>query len=344
MTTLERRVEDEWDELAAACARTPFSYPGWARAWLDAFDRAGRGGVVSVARRGSLEAIAPVLRSPLRLESAANVHTPEFELLARDETAETELCRLLVGEEPRAVTMRGLRCETAAAFAAEASRRGYRVLERIVATSPAADMSDGWPAYERGLSANHRGDVRRRRRRLREAGEVAVTEHDGTEGLDCVLAEGLAVEASGWKGRAGTAITSHDDTRRFYTSIARWAASKGMLRLALLRLDGRALAFHLDLEHRNVLYHLKGGYDESFARLSPGKLLHAAVLESAAARGVTRYELLGDAEPYKLRWATTASELRVVRAFAPTVAGTGRWMLDRVGRPVAKRTLALVGR
>src|SRR5207247_10269646 len=64
---------------------------------------------------------------------------------------------------------------------------------------------------------------------------------DGSERLDELLEEGFRVEASGWKSRAGTAIASRPDTRRFYTDVARWASDRGWLRLAFLRLGGRAL-------------------------------------------------------------------------------------------------------
>jgi CelD/BcsL family acetyltransferase involved in cellulose biosynthesis len=154
----------------------------------------------------------------------------------------------------------------------------------------------------------------------------------------------MEIEASGWKGDRGTAMASSLATRRFYEEIAGWAARTGMLRLAFLRLDGHPLAFHLDLEHDGVLYHLKGGYDEAFARYSPGKVLHAALLEGAFESGLRRYELLGASEDYKLRWATGSEPRYLVQAFAGGARGYGGWLTHAVGRPLAKRALAVVRR
>ncbi|HKP88939.1 MAG TPA: GNAT family N-acetyltransferase, partial [Thermoleophilaceae bacterium] len=39
------------------------------------------------------------------------------------------------------------------------------------------------------------------------------------------------------------------------------AAEQGWLRLAFLRLDGRAIAFDMCLEHGGAFYVLKGGFD-----------------------------------------------------------------------------------
>ena len=48
--------------------------------------------------------------------------------------------------------------------------------------------------------------------------------------------------------------------------MARWAAAKGWLRLAFLRLDGKPLAFDFGLNDGNTLYSLKTGYDEAYRR------------------------------------------------------------------------------
>ena len=166
--------------------------------------------------------------------------------------------------------------------------------------------------------------------------------HDGRERLEALLDEGLCVEASGWKGAGGSAIDSAAATRRFYGAVAAWAAARGSLRLGFLRLDGRAVGFHLDLEDDGVLYHLKGGYDESYARFSPGKLLHARVIEWACGRGLRRYEFLGADEPYKRQWTSDARVLVEAAAYRTSPLGLVGWSASRFGRPAARRVLARV--
>jgi CelD/BcsL family acetyltransferase involved in cellulose biosynthesis len=162
--------------------------------------------------------------------------------------------------------------------------------------------------------------------------------------LDAALEEGYRLEASGWKGRSGTAIVSRPETRRFYTEIARWAAEHGWLRLAYLRVGSKPIAFQFDLEAGGVIYHLKPGYDESYGRFRPGKILVEHVLRSAFERGLRRYEFLGAADPHKLEWAPAVHERLVFQAFAPTVGGRAELAAFRFGRPAAARGLAAARR
>lgn len=89
------------------------------------------------------------------------------------------------------------------------------------------DVGTTFAEYEASLGRNRRQQARCRWRRLGERGEVEVEVRDATEALDRLLAEGFAVEASGWKGASGTAITSSPAQHRLYTELARSASERG---------------------------------------------------------------------------------------------------------------------
>jgi CelD/BcsL family acetyltransferase involved in cellulose biosynthesis len=207
--------------------------------------------------------------------------------------------------------------------------------------SVGVEIDGDWDEYEGALSRNLRSNLRKSLRRLGEVGQVAFETRDGQTDLDSLLTEGFAIESSGWKGSRGTAIAARPETNRFYREIAAWAAGKGSLRLAFLRLDGRALAFELSIEENGVYYALKSGFDPAYRAFSPGKLLIHWTLERAFALGLDRYELAG-VESYKLAWANTSRDLTLFQAFAPSPAGLIDWAAFRYGRPVARRTLATV--
>jgi CelD/BcsL family acetyltransferase involved in cellulose biosynthesis len=158
-----------------------------------------------------------------------------------------------------------------------------------------------------------------------------------------LLEDGFRVEASGWKAAQGSAIVSRPESRRFFTDIARWASSRGWLRLAFLRLDGRALAFQFGLEEGGAYYFLKGGYDSEFHRYAPGKLLVQEMLERAFSSGLERFEFLGQPEPWKLEWTNDTRVLVIVDAFAPSLEGRAAWAVHSVHhslRGVARRAKA----
>jgi CelD/BcsL family acetyltransferase involved in cellulose biosynthesis len=260
-------------------------------------------------------------------------------LLALDEEALRALAAALFADRARDLAVAPLDATGPAlrALHEAAGARGYRTFVRPIGRAPYLRLAGDLRTHERSLSHNLRHDVQRRLRRLCEAGAVSVELTDGGSRLDDLLEEGLRVEASSWKGRSGTAIAARDDTTRFYAGLARWAASTGWLRLAFLRLDGRAIAFQLDLELRSRYYSLKIGYDPEFERFSPGKLLAYTMVSRAAATGLHVYELLGTDEPWKDRWTELAREQVAFRAFSPSPAGRVASSTFAYGRPLVRR-------
>jgi CelD/BcsL family acetyltransferase involved in cellulose biosynthesis len=338
-------LADEWDDLVDRSPDPlPWARPGWVGAWWRAF---GRGNLVVLsARRGDrLAAVVPLARRWGGLTSPTNYHTPGFDLVGEDEAAVHDLADALFDERPSWVRTRfvpggGV---TAAALRTTAAAHGYGHAERTLERSPCIDTAIGWAAYQAGLDAKLRRELRRRRRRLDGQGHVEVTVDDGRRDLDERLAEGFAVEARGWKGDAGTAIASSPSTERFYREVARWAAGRGMLRLAFLRLDGRPLAFDFALEDHDRHYLLKCGYDPDYRRSAPGLLLRFAMVERAFRSGLRRYEFLGTDEPWKLAWARTIEDRDELSFFRRSPMGLAARAVAS-GRPAAARALALARR
>jgi CelD/BcsL family acetyltransferase involved in cellulose biosynthesis len=325
----------EWEDLADRTSAPPFARPGWIAAWWRAF---GRGRLeIRVERRedGRLAALLPVARERDACASPTNWHSPGFDLLAESAAAARRLSAALLGERARRVSLAFLPPDQAELVRAEANAQGRRVIQRTLARSPYLAIGGGWEEYRERLSKGFRDDLARSRRRLGERG--AVTLEVSTGAAPDALQQGFEVEASGWKGARGTAIRSHPSLLRFYTDVALWAAERGWLRLAFLRLDGRALAFDLCLEHAGVHYLLKTGYDPSFAELGPGKLLREEMLARAFRERLRSYELLGAAEAWKLRWTSTTRPRELVQAFRPSPLGLLDWSLHRHARPLAKR-------
>jgi len=339
-------VAAEWDALADRARATAWLRPGWFEPWWRAFGR-GRIALHAVRRSGDLVAVVALARGRGGLlTSFANWHTPEFGVLAADADARARLLEGILRGRGRRVELRFVPADdpTRDAWGDAARARRYRQLERVLERSPYIPLDGGWEAYERGLHRDFRGDVRRRRRRLEEVGHVELDVRDGSEELETVLDEGFRVEASGWKTEEGTAILSRPETERFYRDVARWAAARGILRLAFLRLDGRPLAFHFNVEDNGVHYHLKGGYEPEYRSFSPGKLMHGAMIRSSFERGLRSYEFLGSDEPWKLDWADRVRDRWILQAFPRSPIGQAESAVFTFGRPLAKRVLALAGR
>jgi CelD/BcsL family acetyltransferase involved in cellulose biosynthesis/3-hydroxyisobutyrate dehydrogenase-like beta-hydroxyacid dehydrogenase len=331
------QLADEWEALAERLRATPFLRPDWFAAWSRAFTN-GELELLAARRGRELCGVLPVHKDGRGVRSASNWHSPLFGALAENQDVRRALVQHLFTSDPRRVTLAFLGSETddLGQCRQAAAEAGYRILTRVLQRSPYVAIDRGWDDFEQQRGRSVR-DLPRRLRRLEKEGRVEIEVADGTERFDELLAEGLAVEPSGWKANRGSAIVSSLDTRNFYTEVARWAAERGWLRMMFLRLDGRALAFQYNLMQHGVWYYIKGGYDPAYARFSPGRLLIRAAIEHAFSLGLDSYEFLGGDEPFKLEWTTTTRERTLFQAFAPSPAGLVGWSVYAHGRPLAKR-------
>ena len=79
--------------------------------------------------------------------------------------------------------------------------------------SPYLPLPQSFEGVEAALDGKFRQNLRRRRRRLAEQGEVKYTLADAKDGsaVDAALADLYEIEAGGWKGQDGTAIAQRPE-------------------------------------------------------------------------------------------------------------------------------------
>jgi CelD/BcsL family acetyltransferase involved in cellulose biosynthesis len=316
---------------------------------------------VTVWRDGELAGLVPVVPGPWRLRGTTNYETPGFgAVLADDDAGHVLVERVLdarvgtldldllptPGDGDRGPAT-GLGSAGSAGLAADlvasAERRGLPVLTCTARQSPYVATVGPWEVYLAGLSKSRRQSLRRLSRRLQDAGKPTLEVYDGRDELARRLREGFRLEARPWKVAQHTAVLSHRSTLDFYTAAARWAAETGILRLAFLLLDDRPIAFSYSLQQTGAFFGLKMGLDDAYLKCAPGLLLTSQILERAFCDSeVTVVEMLGDADPHKLEFATGTREQVRVRVFGPGLPGRAeRWATVRASelRETARRRL-----
>ena len=160
----------------------------------------------------------------------------------------------------------------------------------------------------------------------------------------------VRVEAGGWKARSGTAIARDPWMRRFVPELAGRMSKRGMLRFYFLRLGDQAIAAQMHIEHSGRLWQIKIGYDERWAKHSPGVLLTHEVLKDAWNRGLSGCEFLGLAEAWQRRWPVDTRSYTGFRFYPVSLRGglafttdAIRHLRDRVIERVARGLSALPG-
>ena len=302
--------------------------------------------IFALRRADRLEAVLPLAARWGALRSPTNWYTPAFAAVAAGASEAAALAEAVFAERARSVTLSFLDDEVVELdpLRRSASAAGYRLLERVVLRSPYIEVNGDWQSFLQRLTSKRRSNLRRLRRRLEAQGEVAVEVLDGSDRLDDLLDEGFEVEARGWKGSQGSAIASDKQSVEFYRRVAGWAAARGSLRLAYLRLSERPLAFDYCLEEGGVHYLLKTGFDPEYRSFAPGVLMREEMLARAFSLGLKAYEFLGADAPWKREWTDSYRERRLVQAFAPSPLGVAERAAFTYGRPIARRALRAVGR
>ena len=146
-----------------------------------------------------------------------------------------------------------------------------------------APPQDGRTQYiEHALSQHRHKELRRSGRRLADWGALLFTVASEPSDVAAALTDFFALEASGWKGKAGTAAAYDDDVRGFIATALGALAAAGQVAVNRLLLDGRAIAATITLFSGGSAWFWKTAYDERLARYAPGMLLAAALTEQLA--------------------------------------------------------------
>jgi CelD/BcsL family acetyltransferase involved in cellulose biosynthesis len=129
---------------------------------------------------------------------------------------------------------------------------------------------DGEALLRDSLGAKKLKELRRLHHRLAEHGavsfEVARTPRQVAHALETFL----KLEASGWKGRRGTALIQHAGDAAFIRRAAVALAENRQCEIVTLRAGDTAVAAGIVLRHQDRAFFFKLGVDERFAKFSPG--------------------------------------------------------------------------
>jgi perosamine synthetase len=338
-------LESEWTTLAAR-ARNLFATWEFVTTWWRHFGT--EGGLLLHAARdaaGRLIAILPVYRT-----SIGGLRAIRF--LGHGIADELgPVC----AEGDRAATGRALRRALRAAirdwdlFVAERlpAAAGWEALVGggVVRreSSPVLHLGDlTWDEFLRTRSANLRGQLRTRERKLLRDHDVRFRLAVDPERLDGDLDCMFALHSQRW-GNGSSAFSPR--RREFHREFAALALQRGWLRLWLAEIDRKPVAAWYGFRFAGADWFYQSGRDPSYDRLSVGFVLMGHTIRAALEDHQREYRLLRGPEPYKRRFSTDDAPVDTVvlprgtagRAALAAVRGAARspaarhWMAGMVG-------------
>lgn len=150
-------------------------------------------------------------------------------------------------------------------------------------------MAGGDEYLSAALTGKQRSEMRRRVRLLSEKGplQYSVLEPDGDIRLWSETF--LKLEASGWKGREGSALACQDTDRTFFLDVMAEGFRLNRLLLPAMVLDGAPIAMNSFLLAGQGAFYFKTGFDEQYAKLGPGFYLECETIRDLHRRPEIRW-------------------------------------------------------
>jgi CelD/BcsL family acetyltransferase involved in cellulose biosynthesis len=285
-------------------------------------------------RGGRIAAIAPLFRSTrhglewLELIGASALFEPGA-LPAVDQNALAAVCAAVLRQD-RPVFLQRLDVGDPCIRLLESGAGSNGKLRRL--SKPGTYLlSRGatWAEVSAGMPARRRKRLTRLRDELNAHGPVAVDVlAPGPEELPGLFATVMKVEAAGWKGRGGSALLVNARVRRFFEDLSRRFATRGELRVFLLRLNGTAIAVQLGIEQGGRYWALKRGFDEAWRQYSPGILLTSAAVAHMLDQRRAGYEFLGSPEDWQRQWEPQERALCALAYYPQSLRGSTAYAAD----------------
>lgn len=293
----------EWEALLPrSWFDTVFLTPLWQRLWWE--ELGGGAGLLLAALReqGRLVAVVPLMESAGGISFLGDTDLWDYHdfivAQGREEEVFPKLFAWLREQRWRSLDLRSLPqgSPTLEHLPSLARAAGYAVNVTQEDVAPGVALSGSWEEHLARLSKKDRHEVRRKFRRLEQAGRYGWYSWNGATPLAGALEQFLTLMRG---SREDKAIFLTAERERFFRRMASELAQAGLLRLFFLQVDDTVVASALcfDYASRRLLYN--SGYDVEYASLSVGLLLKALCLRDAIESGMAYFDFLRGSERYK---------------------------------------------
>jgi len=277
-------IREAWQALAdRAVEPNGYYLPDWELA-VNAF-APGHGGASALAAAdaaGRLIALLPVVAAwrAFRVPVAALVSADPYGVLGTpllDERTPDAAARALIEAAQagghRALVLRDVALEGPALAAITRALAPLGLAPRVLSSYRRAGLDatqDAETLLAGGLGRKKLKELRRQRHRLAEHGAVTFTVARTPDEVVRALETFLALEASGWKARRGTAMKQSPGDAAFLRQATRALSARGACEIVTLSAGPTPVASGVVLRHRDRAFWFKLGIDERFAKASPG--------------------------------------------------------------------------
>ncbi len=306
-----------------------FVAPAWLEAWWYAFGEGAKPALLAVRENRRIVGLAPLM---IRGKEASFMGSPAvcdyldfWAAPGEEERIAAAVLRHLMQKGVNKLDLHSLHPGSAAlaGLVGAAKALGWACECTREAVSVGLELPPTWESYLGALTKKQRHEVRRKLRRLEEAGPYRYRVITGEEALAFIP---LFLDLFTRNPEKASFLTGA--VAVFFPRALKAAVQSGPGRFGLLELSGRAAAavFYFDYRGNDYLYN--SAYDPEFSNVSAGLMCKVLHIKDAIARGCGYYDFLKGEEVYKYRLG--GRDIPIYRCTATR--------LERPHNPAGRRT------
>ena len=296
-------VTSSWNELRH-CLKwgSIFVLPAWLKVWWEVFGSGAELYLRTLRQREKIIGLAPLLVNKETASFIGSADVCDYLDFVIIPGREQDFFKVMLDDLREKginqLDLRPLRPDSTVLshLVSIAQNRGYEVLCHPEDVSLVLDLPSTWDEYLAILNKKQRHEVRRKLRRLWEAGNV---EHRcvevGREVGDYMDTFLKLFSLS----RDEKASFMNPKMESFFRSLAKAMAEIGLLRLGIIHLDKVPVAMTMGFDYNDSHYLYNSAYDPQFNYLSVGLLCKVLCLKESIEKGRKKWDFLKGGEPYK---------------------------------------------
>ncbi|MFC1991317.1 GNAT family N-acetyltransferase [Chloroflexota bacterium] len=177
-----------------------------------------------------------------------------------------------------------------------ARNRGYEVICQPEDVTVELDLPSTWEEYLEILTTKQRHEVRRKLRRLPEAGKAEFYIIEDSAAIHKAMDTFLKMFT---ESRSDKASFMTDQKESFFRALADSMTEAGLLRLGILELDTLPTATIMYFNYNDCIYLYNSGYDPKYDYLSVGLLSKVLCIRESIQEGKKKFDFLKGNEAYK---------------------------------------------
>ena len=296
-------ITSSWDRLRHCLKWSSiFVLPAWLNAWWDAFGGKGELYLRMLREAERIIGFAPLMISKETASFVGSADVCDYLDFVIAPGKESNFFEVLLDDLRengiRKLELRPLRPDSTvlAQLVGIARSRGYKVTCCSEDVSLELDLPTAWNEYLAILNNKQRHEVRRKLRRLWEAGNVEHHCVEVSREVEDYLDVFLKLFALSKDEKASFMDPKMES---FFRSLAKAMAEIGLLRIGVLQLDKIPAAMTMGFDYNDSHYLYNSAYDPQFSYLSVGLLCKILCLKESIEKGKKKWNFLKGGEPYK---------------------------------------------